>query len=285
MDGVSIGVLTFDFYDCTDAAGNHYAIVNAGGLLWMTEDLKMQPQTLVPNFSSQQEWADYPSTLPKAAYYQFNVSNASQGAYYNFAGAKAALPQGWTLPTAGEIDYMMKSLGMTTNADTTGYNNERANLLKARGAAWSVQQTAPDTLSRGIEASGLLSPEGAFTGRGWKVNYWTRSTKNSLPIWWGIENTSIKLNKTETADVSNGFRVCGVRPAPSAYRDVLDLFQSSASSTSMRTSAAEGLFAEGPLGGMYTVVMEKHKLFTDLTRTSRNQKGNNILGFSMFLIV
>ncbi|MDR2928716.1 MAG: T9SS type A sorting domain-containing protein, partial [Cytophagaceae bacterium] len=243
--------ITFDFYNCTDAGGYHYTIVNAGGVLWMAEDLRNVPQSVVPIRTSQQQWASYPAEQPKQAYYQFSNGNASKGGYYNHAGAKAALPAGWNLPTADEVNYMINKLG--------GYERA-ANKLKARGDAWAQQQNTPDTVSFGAAASGLLTPDGAFEGEEFKVQYWTRSTKNSVPIFWGIENSDMLLDPDVTASVGHGLRVRGCRPAPSAYEGVAALFRNENENT---PRAQKALFEDGPLGGAYVVSSEKKKFFTE----------------------
>jgi len=243
--------ITFDFYDCTDANGYHYPIVNAGGMLWMAEDLRNIPTTVVPVRASQSQWSGYPSDQPKQAYYDFSTGNASLGGYYNYAGAKAALPQGWNLPTAGEVDYMFGKLG--------GYDRA-ANLLKERGNAWAQQQNVPDTVSFGAVAMGELNPDGTFSGEDFRVKYWTRSTKGGIPIFWGIENAQVLLNKDITADTGYGLRVRGCRPAPSAYADVAERFTFS-SGAPQHAPSATALFADGPLGEMYTLSLEKQNLW------------------------
>jgi|GEM_PF-3007819 len=238
--------ITFDFHPCTDAAGYHYAIINAGGMLWMAEDLRNIPTTVVPIRTSVSQWAGYPADQPKQAYYNFSASNAEMGAYYNYSGAKVALPQGWNLPTAGEVDYMFIKLG--------GYNRA-ANLLKERGDAWAQQQHVPDTVSFRAIAYGDLSPEGIFAGEEFRIKYWTRSTTKTIPIFWGIENAQVLLNKEITASVGHGLRVRGCRPAPSAYTDVAEQFNSGKGERGGR------LFEDGPLGGMYTLSLEKQNLW------------------------
>ena len=244
--------ITFDFYNCTDAGGYHYTIVNVGGMLWMTEDLRNVPATLVPVRANQSQWSGYPADQPKQAYPEFSESNAAQGGYYNYAGAQAALPEGWSLPTAGEIDYMYNKLG--------GYD-VAANKLKARGNAWAQQQNTIDSLSFGAVAMGELTPEGTFAGEDFRVKYWTRSTKNGAVTAWGIENATVLLTADQPDARGNGFRVRGCRPAPSAYADVIELFNAQQRSAELRATT---LFADGPLGGIYNLTVDKKNLWIDL---------------------
>lgn len=259
--------ITFDFYECKDAAGRNYPIVNVGGILWMAEDLGVVPEKASVRTSangSSGGWADY--ELAKVAYRDFNPANADKGGYYNYAGAKAALPEGWNLPTAGEVDYMFQKLGMTAVKNTagivTGYANQRPDLLKSRGNSWATPETAPDTTSFDAVATGALSTAGVFSAGDYKTQWWTNSTKNLAPLWWGIEHSSVKLLPDQTADAQNGFRVRGCRPAPSALADVVSVFGSTPTNAPQRAPAATQLFESGPIGGMYTVVNEKHKVFT-----------------------
>jgi len=250
--------ITFDFYDCTDATGRHYPIVNAGGLLWMAEDLGMVSSKAAIR-SSAAAWSDYPSAQSKAAYANFNSNNNDQGAFYNFAGAKAAMPDGWQLPTAGEVDYMLNNLG--------GYEIA-GQLLKSRtSGAWGMTPEGLDTISFGASATGVLTTNGTFTGMDYKVNYWTRSTKSDVPVCWGIENDEIIFSANNTADIGNGYQVRGVRPAPSAYDNIISsLFTSSqAYNSPAKSLKSTQLFESGPLGGSYIVNNNKMQLFSDFS--------------------
>lgn len=259
--------ITFDFYTCTDASGNHYAIVNAGGLLWMAEDLRMvrQGMSLVSNAA---DWTDtYSAEDPKVAYYNYDNANSNQGAFFNYAAAVAALPAGWKLPTQGEIDYMINSLG--------GYTDAVAKLKSRTDGAWNVQPAGLDSISFSGVAAGQLNTKGTFQGKGSLMRYWTRSLKNGKPNYWGLQSTTLQnaANKQVIdAPAFTGLRVRGCRMAPSPYNEVIDLFTKS---NKMEAKAnASATFDNGPLGGNYTVAMGKHKLFVDLNSSEKTSDIN-----------
>ncbi|MGC3977522.1 MAG: FISUMP domain-containing protein [Paludibacteraceae bacterium] len=260
--------ITFDFYECKDASGRNYPIVNVGGLLWMAEDLGMVASK-VGLTTSQSAWAGYPAGSAKAAYYQFDASNASLGAYYNHSGAKAALPVGWNLPTAGEVDYVLGKLG--------GYNRA-ANLLKSRNEAdWIMPSLADkDSISFQAIAYGGLRPAGDFYGMGVGARYWTRSTQNNIPIYWGIGIEGMVFSATNTAGAEYGLRVRACRPAPSAYADIATRFKTGSSGAPMKTPQASTLFESGPLGGRYNVSSEKKKIFADYSSFREADNNGNL---------
>ena len=260
--------ITFDFYPCTDAAGNHYAIVNVGGMLWMAEDLRMVSTgiSLIPDATS---WTDtYSVDDAKVAYYNYDNFNASQGAYYNYKGALMALPEGWKLPTQGEIDYMVNALG--------GYSVTADKLKSRQSGAWGVQPTGTDSVYFCGVAGGELNTQGSFTGKGSLMRYWTRSTKNMKPNYWGVQSNTVQNTANEQivkAPEFTGFCVRGCRPAPSAYDDVIELFNAKEGSSKITKA-----FTSGPLGGMYTVTQEKKNLwksFNDPTATNYTMQYKN----------
>ena len=259
--------ITFDFYACTDASGYHYTIVNAGGMLWMAEDLRPVTQgMLVVNDAA--TWLDnFTDNDPKVAYYNFDNSKSTQSGYYNYAGALAALPAGWNLPTQGEVDYMLNTLG--------GYTPGAAKLKSRQTGDWSIQPTGLDSVSFGGVAAGMLNEQGAFSGKGSLMRYWTKALRSANPNYWGVQSTAaqnVPNGQTVEAPAFTGLCVRGCRPAPSAYADVMALFPRE----ELRSAKA---FSSGPIGGMYTVVKEKQKLFVDIQNSTNgvvryDYKGN-----------
>jgi uncharacterized protein (TIGR02145 family) len=242
--------ITFDFYGCTDAGGRHYAVVNAGDMLWMAEDLSGCPAGIA-KAASAGEWN---SAAPTMAYLNYSDANADKGGYYNHAAAKIALPTGWHLPTAGEVDAMLTELG---GYDTPEKKLAVAELLKSR-EEWNGI-TALDSISFGAKAAGIILLDGNFDEQNTSVSYWTRSTKNLVPIFWQLNETDgITFSSTNTADTKYGYRVRGCRPAPSAYKDIMDPIMTAAGYNTQQKSAApavSSLFESGPLGGTYRYML------------------------------
>lgn len=264
--------ITFDFFACTDASGYHYTIVNAGGLLWMVEDLRMVSggSTGIAQITNAEAWADtYSENIPKAAYYQYSSSNAGQGAFYNYAAAKLAMPAGWNLPTQGEIDYMFKHFA---NGDATQGYARGTQLLKSRASGdWTLTPAGLDTVSFCGIAAGELNTSGAFAGKGSLMRYWTRSTKNLKPNYWGILNNNVQntanANVVEQPDFY-GLRVRGVRQAPSDLEEVMNIFRTMPSGAPMRAPTESSVFETGPLGGNYTLAINNLNLWQEVNAKS-----------------
>ncbi len=252
--------ITFDFYTCTDATGKHYPIVRIGDILWMAEDLGYVGSTVVPLMRNASMWEQYDASTPMAAYYDFDAGNATQGAYYNLAGAKAAMPEGWGLPSAGEVDFMVNKLG--------GYK-AASNLLKSRGDdMWPTTLTDKDSTSFNALPYGYVTPEGKFNDYYIGVRYLTRSTKNGgFPFVFELNNSSdMKLDlNTPIDDLSYGFKVRCCRPAPTAYDNMMKHFMTDAELVTRAGSNSEGVFGNGPLGNSFTMAMGKQKILTNLS--------------------
>lgn len=253
--------ITFDFFACTDANGYHYAIINVGGVLWMAEDMRMVTQG-VSVASDATTWKDtYSKDDAKAAYYNYDNSN-TDGVYYNYKGAQTVLPEGWRLPTQGEIDYMVNAIG--------GYSVAADKLKSRESDAWDVQATGTDSLYFCGVAGGQLSTQGTFSSKGSMMRYWTRSTTNLKPNYWGIQNNTVQ-NVANKQVVSNpaftGLRVRGCRQAPSVYSEAINTFFPAPKNTKV--------FANGPLGEAYTIANEKKKIFVDLSSSRVLGLANN----------
>lgn len=260
--------ITFDFYNCTDATGRHYPIVRAGDLLWMAEDLGYSdPKNEIFLADNASRWKSLGATTPQAAYYEYSKDNALQGAYYNYIAAQSALPEGWALPTSGEVDYMVKALG--------GYETAAARMMcRDAGTLWSPAPTDADTLSFAAQPYGTVAPEGTFTDYAVSANYLTRSTISGRPVSFSLQsNGELKMDpQTAIADAGQGFHVRGCRQAPSAYNDMIKLFGAPETqnlrSTASLPATRTGLFESGPLGGQYTLAVEYKKLFSNLGSTT-----------------
>lgn len=264
--------ITFDFYHCTDATGRHYPIVRAGGMLWMAEDLGYVGNIKVPLMTSAAMWKEYGTTNAKAAYYNYDASTAAEGVYYNYAGALAALPDGWKLPTAGEVDYMVQRLG--------GYE-EAGNRIKAHGktSLWPTQALDADTISFGAQPYGFLDKAGTFTSYSFMAYYITRSLSNGLPYQFSITNTNGSLDMTKKGSTppstGRGYHIRGCRTAPSAYDDMIKIFQAqepapTPTTKAIQTRSDEEMFGDGPLGKSYILSADYQKVFVDYSHYSSN---------------
>lgn len=243
----------FDFFRCEDADGNTYAIVRAGDMMWMAEDLKATRVSGAKVVKSLGDWGSDGSDVSAKIY------TGGDGVYYSREAAVRAMPEGWSLPSLGEIDYIVKK--------TTGYYQSAGKALKSRGPEWATQPDGVD------EYSVALTPHG-YVGNGVLLRQTdavllTRSTKNLKPTSFDVTDGSDELTMTNGYDIHNlGFHVRGVRSAPSAYTTMLNRF-------GMVPSAAyaSGEADYGPLGKLFTMLDGRQSLAFDYSGGQLNDSG------------
>jgi uncharacterized protein (TIGR02145 family) len=234
--------IIFDFYACTDAAGRHYPIVYAGGYMWMAEDLGAAP-SVVPVTTSADDWGTN-AAQAQSAFADFGATG--DAAYYNFAGAKAALPEGWTLPTANDWEYIKGKYSINhLTSDTLGLLLEQSGYIRD----WTgYQMGGSDITFQGINAMSM---------------YWTGSTKSgttytSVPMSCSIftsNNTVAVQAVTNGRPANNGLRVRGIRPAITPFKELNSLFAGAndpQGSPRMRAAVQSNGFEGYPLGEKWT---------------------------------
>ena len=246
--------ITFDLFECIDAAGNSYPIVRVGDYMWMAEDLKYVGSEVATLANSIDEWKNADKSEPVAAYHEYDAGNAEQGAYYNYAGARAALPSGWDLPLAGDVDGMVNDIG--------GYD-VAGGWLKEMGdnSLWSTAASELDSISFGAQPYGYINENGESQDYGSSLRYFTRSTiNNGYPVFFEIkEDNTLAMDKaTAIPNHGYGFKVRGCRAAPTEYSKLMDMFNGGSSSTGGLKAAAdtEGMFPYGPIGINYVIPSE-----------------------------
>lgn len=238
--------VNFHFIPCTDANGKHYAIVKVGDLMWMAEDLTATRKTILVA-ESQSEWAGMDVETAGMAYYGYKEANKDQGTYYNYRGALAALPEGWRLPSAGEVQDLVKQLKLI--------GSDPATLLKAKNNdSWNIQSKETDETSFGAEANGNINAAGAVVRRGTVAAFWTKnkSAGKGYPMEIGSGLAEL-VSLSNTADLTAGYAVRGVADAPSAYNKLLELYFGAEMRASLRSDEDEKL-----LGDRY-VITEEYK--------------------------
>ncbi len=124
--------IAFEFINCTDAAGKHYAVVTIGNQTWMAENLAYLPSVVGPVTLS--------DTIPYHYVYGYGGTSVSQatatpfyttyGVLYNWlaamagsassnanpSGVQGACPLGWHLPSNAEWTELNDYLGGTNVA-------------------------------------------------------------------------------------------------------------------------------------------------------------------------
>lgn len=227
--------VTFAMYECSDANGYDYPIVEAGGLLWMAEDLKYSVTEGINLCSSSDEWANSTSSK-RVAYENFKNVNSDKGAFFTPQAATEALPSGWRLPTANELTEVGKMLG---------------GMEEVGAALMSSSSNRSKYVGLNLQADGCINPDGSFDGVGSKGFIVTKSTVNSKNIFLSIENgqDAATLDVRNGAEAGHGFRIRGVRPAISAYSNMISFMKSNSSLGNTSNNGADsGFFFDTPLG-------------------------------------
>ena len=257
--------VTFSMYACKDAAGNCYPIIEAGGLLWMAENLKMVRNSKIALCTDEDIWQESPNAA-QAAYYKYDQNNADRGAYYTYEAAKIAMPDGWRLPTAGELDAVTNNLN--------GYAHA-GNALKCKGddSKWVSLDESLDSISLSIQPYGCLNPDGTFKGNGLHAYIMTRSAIEGKPMYMELKdgNDSAVMSKQMLAAPRTAFTVRGVRPALSAYNAITArmLGEDTALANLMLHHQKDGAFDDTPLGQNYKISSGEMQLVRENNRGLR----------------
>lgn len=250
--------ITFDFYKCEDSDGYNYTLVRAGDLLWMAEDLRPQMESdiiYVNNRASQ--WVKYGA--------DDEMQFVSKGvAYYNRKGALMALPEGWSLPTSGEVDYLIKSLG---NASKVG------DMLKDHSYDWEKGVPAGvDSVSFGGRPNGFVNPSGEIEHNGTIGAWWLRNTKNRGEIMtFEITDLNSEVRNEVTGKKADnfGFTVRGVRHVASPYQQMMEKFSKSESLSEAkaddRPAKAPMKYVNGPLGSYFQLSSGRSSVWYNFT--------------------
>ena len=221
----------FDFFRCEDSDGYNYTIVRVGDQLWMAEDLHAKQVEGVTRIESVQKWQREPAGYPS-----WMLVLADDNVYYTKTAAERALPKGWSLPTQGEVDYLVKKLG--------GYS-QAGRALKSRGTEWPTRETSLDASSAGFVPHGDLY-SGTLNATD-QARYVLRSTHNLLPTSLVLEDGKDRATVMHHVCRSVGFHVRGMRSAPSAYTEMMEKFNLTPRNMPARVKSE----SKGPLGDTY----------------------------------
>lgn len=234
---------TFTFFECKDADGYCYPIVEAGGLLWMAEDLRYVRRSGVSKVSSAGDWQE--ASVTKCMV----VNNDVTDAYYNYEGALKALPEGWRLPTGDEVNTVLRKLG--------GANHAGA-LLKAHGddSNWGSWEENVDSVYLRLNAHGYVNTGGNVTSHDQRGYILTSTTLSKRPMWAELrDGTDAVMFSTMGAPVDNGFHIRGVRVGFSPYKGMMDEFFSSEMQAARHAASKAPVnpYSGQPIGELYTV--------------------------------
>lgn len=233
----------FDFFKCEDADGRNYATIRIGDLIWMAEYLGDVNNENILDASSftENDFKNHDTANPKNP-----VKAVKDGmAFYSLAAAKMALPEGWQLPTQGEVDNMIKKC---------------AGGDYAAAAPLFLSLTNSDIDSTRL---GLTVKEYFYRGMGTSKFFFllTRSTKRGKPV-------IMKINEEGVVkDVNYGsnelYAVRGVRPAPSDYTEMLEALN--IINTDEPAMAAAATDKRPPLGETYSKFIHPQSIAYDFS--------------------
>ena len=188
--------VTFNFVNCTDADGNHYAVVHIGSQLWMQENLKTtkyRDGSDIPNVPDSAGWANL-TTGAWCDYHNLPAEGAYYGHLYNFfavADSRNICPNGWHVPSTGEWNILEKFLDNTV--DTTalgGTGNVIGRILKEGcNTRWAYMDSTYGLNSAGFTAlcSNFRSATGAWSlapGNNHDDSFWTATSYNTTAAWY-----------------------------------------------------------------------------------------------------
>ncbi|MDY5033438.1 MAG: hypothetical protein SO064_03005 [Prevotella sp.] len=230
----------FDFFKCQDADGHNYAIVRAGDMLWMAEDLRSVNSLNINDAGSMSSEA---MGNPDMAI----MAKADGKAYYSKAAAIKALPEGWKLPSLGEIDYVINKLNggdyTTAGAYFKGYG-----------------EGCIDSTSIRMTAGGRYNGSVVDADKGY---FMTRSTKGGIMLAMQLSNSGDGVS-IETCQ-NYLIAVRGVRTAPSVYTEMMESFGYTNQNPGHTENLPASLLERGPLGKTYIMHTAPQSIAYDFT--------------------
>lgn len=240
--------ISFYFYPCKDASGNTYPIIEAGGLLWMAEDLKainnVKDVYFYENYESSQ-WASA-SNAKKTSSMAMIMSD--DDVYYTYSAARLALPEGWSLPTLGELEAVSINLGGFEAA---------CDKMKRAGDIYSFRdrrRTNPDSLQLRINPKGYVNRNGEVTDtdNGYIL---TGTREKQKAVYMTLSSSGGSVSDIITPNGLDSYaavHVRGVRPAPSAYTDMMSQLYSNSSAKSRMNMPKKAAEEESDDTNLYT---------------------------------
>jgi len=220
--------VSFTFMPCTDANGNHYAVVKIGNQWWMAENLNVgtyvpitSPQALGTKFCMDINGQDDPS-CPMGGLYEWEV--LMQGALpCNGSGpppndvcpvpAKGICPNGWHIPSHYEWNTLVRNAGTNPNAFPYDMNigvlgtDEGGNLKTTCTTDWwSPNAGATDKYGfSGIPGGDTW--DGIFEDFGQSAYFWTSTLSFGYLPWVYALNYSLPQVGRSYYVKENGFSV------------------------------------------------------------------------------
>ena len=264
----------FYFFPCKDVSGNNYPIIEAGGLLWMAEDLRAMNKLTNVSFFYEDEDTEWASAVQnkESTSMAMVAGDGDDDIYYTYAAARNALPEGWSLPTLTELDEVVRNLGgYAVVGDKMKRSGDRESFREKRTAL-------PDSLQLRITPKGYIGEDGKMTdtNSGYVL---TDTRENRKALFMKIVNGSEAATITPDGLPSYAaVHVRGVRPAPSSYANMIDKLSVGTGAKSPAFVTADGgeepqtnpftgevnPYTGTPYGAYYTVDNSMKWMFADI---------------------
>jgi len=171
--------VTSNFVECTDADGNHYAIVNIGGQTWIAENLKVgiridgiQDQTnnnIIEKYCYNNDEAN---CNIYGGLYQWNEMMQ----YFTTPGVKGICPTGWHIPTDGEWSTLTDFLG--------GPEIAGGKMKEAGTSHWASPNTGTTNVSgfTALPGGGRIN-DGSFYNLTYLATFWSSLQNDATSAW------------------------------------------------------------------------------------------------------
>jgi len=158
-----------EFYECKDAGGKNYPIVQIGEQWWMAENLAYD--------SGDGCWV-----------YNNDESNVeTYGRLYSLDTASSVCPVGWHLPTDEEWKKLEMTLGMEQSiADTPGLRGSNEGTMLKTISRWingSENTDGTDDFGFSAVPGGLYIGYGRFGRMGFQGSWWSSTEYDNDAVW------------------------------------------------------------------------------------------------------
>jgi uncharacterized protein (TIGR02145 family) len=194
--------VTFDFVDCTDAEGNHYAVVQIGTQIWMAENLKTRKYRDGSDITNVPDSATWESTT-NGAYCDYHNDTAEgeyYGRLYNYYAvddSRNIAPLGWHVSSNAEWNILEKYLDPSVDTSSTVLGSRGTTigriLKEGCNTRWQYLESTSGWNSAGFTAlcSNFRNASGSWSmapNNNHDDTFWTSTSYNATSAW----NTSLR---------------------------------------------------------------------------------------------
>lgn len=182
-----------EFYECKDADGKNYPIVQIGEQWWMAENLAYN--------------VGYGCWV-----YDNDENNlAKYGRLYTLETAKTTCPSGWHLPTDDEWKQLEMAIGMSqSEADDTDWRGTNEGTKLKTTSGWNNNGSGIDNFGfSGLPGGELLNGGNGFQGIGYYSLWWSATERSTSESAWyrSMQHNRTNINRYGHINGGNGMSV------------------------------------------------------------------------------